>query len=162
VPPAKGSHDTVLQNKPFDVDLAWQAIAHPTPKANSPAEAPPIAPAAPTNQPKFTGVSEPAYKNPLNLALTPDGKELWVTCEASASVVVVDTTTRKKLLEIAVGGQPTDVCFTPDGKKAFVSNRLDDTVSVVDVANRKAAGTLTVGNHRMACWWTSRANTFTC
>jgi YVTN family beta-propeller protein len=143
---AKGSHDTVLQNKPFDVDLAWQAIAHPTPKANSPAEAPPTAPAAPPSPSKFTGVSEPAYKNPLNLALTPDGKELWVTCEASASVVVVDIATRKRLLEIAVGGQPTDVCFTPDGKKVFVSNRLDDSVSVVDVATRKAVGTLTVGN----------------
>jgi YVTN family beta-propeller protein len=143
---AKGSHDTVLQNRPFDVDLAWQAIAHPTPKANSPEEAPPTAPAAPTSQPKFTGVSEPAYKNPLNLALTPDGKELWVTCEASASVVVVDTATWKKLFEIPVGGQPTDVCFTPEGKKAFVSNRLDDSVSVVDVAAHKAVGTLTVGN----------------
>jgi YVTN family beta-propeller protein len=149
---AKGSHDTVLQKKPFDVEMAWQAIAHPMPKANSPAakqEAPAAqlaVPATPPSPSKFTGVSEPAYKNPLNLALTPDGKELWVTCEASASVVVVDTATRKKLLEIAVGGQPTDVCFTPDGRKAFVSNRLDDSVSVVDVAARKAVGTLTVGN----------------
>ena len=58
----------------------------------------------------------------------------------------MDTTTRKKLIEIAVGGQPTDVCFTPDGRKAFVSNRLDDNVSVVDVATHKAVGTLTAGD----------------
>ncbi len=113
--------------KQFDYDLAVKRIAHPT-------QAPSVA------------VSEPAYKNPLNLALTPDGKELWVTCEASASVVVVDTAARQKLLEIPVGGQPNDVCFTPDGRKAFVSNRLDDTVSVVDVATRKVMGTVAVGD----------------
>jgi hypothetical protein len=38
-------------------------------------------------------VHEPTYKNPLNLALTPNGQELWVACEASASVIVVDTAT---------------------------------------------------------------------
>ena len=114
--------------KKFDYDMAVKKIMHPT------------------KAPQTAGVSEPAYKNPLNLALTLDGKELWVACEASSSVVVVDTTTRQKLLEIPVGGQPNDVCFTPDGKKAFVSNRLDDNVSVVDTAAHKTVGTLTVGD----------------
>jgi len=153
---AKGSHDTVLTRKPFDIDMAWHAIAHPTPKANNPAEkqeAPPAqstaqstTPPTPPSPSTFTAVSEPAYKNPLNLALTPDGKTLWVTCEASDSVVVVDTATRKKVFEIPVGGQPNDICFTPDGRKAFVSNRLDDSVSAVDMATHKAVATLKVGN----------------
>jgi YVTN family beta-propeller protein len=78
--------------------------------------------------------------------LTPDGKELWVACEAAREVIVVDTVTRKKTAAISVGGQPNDVCFTPDGKRAFVSDRLDDDVSVVDVAGRKVIGTLPVGD----------------
>ncbi|MCU0280143.1 MAG: beta-propeller fold lactonase family protein [Candidatus Nanopelagicales bacterium] len=114
--------------KPFDYDLAVKQIAHPT------------------RLPQTAGASEPAYKNPLNLALTPDGRELWVACEASASVVIVDTATRTKVVELAVGGQPNDVCFTPDGRTAFVSNRLDDGVSVVDVAARKVTATLETGD----------------
>lgn len=112
----------------FDYDVAVKKIAHPT------------------KAPQTASVNEPAYKNPLNLALTPDGRELWVTCEASASVAIVDTATGHKTAELPVGGQPNDVCFTPDGKRAFVSNRLDDDVSVVDVAARKVTGTLTVGD----------------
>ena len=89
---------------------------------------------------------EPGYKNPMNLALSPDGRELWVVCEGSGTVCVLDPVTRRKIAEIAVGGQPNEVAFTPDGRKAFVSNRLDDNVSVVDVAARKAIATLEVGD----------------
>ncbi|MHB1309516.1 MAG: cytochrome D1 domain-containing protein, partial [Limisphaerales bacterium] len=113
--------------KKFDYEIAVKEIAHPS-KAPQAVHA------------------EPAYKNPLNLALTPDGRELWVACEASASVVVVDTASRSKLLEIPVGGQPHDVAFTPDGRKAFVSNRLDDTVSVVDVATHQEVAVIEVGD----------------
>jgi YVTN family beta-propeller protein len=113
--------------KPFDYELAVKQIAH-------------------LSQPPAMATHEPVYKNPLNLALTPDDKELWITCEASASVIIVDTTTRRKVAELKVGGQPNDVCFAPDGARAFVSNRLDDSVSVVDVARRRVVATLIVGD----------------
>jgi YVTN family beta-propeller protein len=113
--------------KPFDYQQAVQAIAHPT-------ERPAV-------------VVEPRYKTPLNLCLRPPaGKELYVTCEAADCVVVVDTQTRQKVAEIAVGGQPNDITFSPDGKRAFVSNRLDDSVSVLDTTTRKVVATLPVGD----------------
>jgi YVTN family beta-propeller protein len=115
-------------DKEFVYEMALEEIAHPT-KPSPTAE-----------------VRAPAYKNPLNLALAPNSKELWVTCEASASVIVVDTITRQKVAEVPVGGQPNDLCFTPDGRRAFVSNRLDDTVSVVDVGTRKVVSTLSAGD----------------
>jgi len=113
--------------KPFDYPQALQQIAHPT-------------------KPPQVAAAEPVYRNPLNLTLTPDGKELWVACEASASVAVIETASRTLRLEIPVGGQPHDVAFTPDGETAFVSNRLDDTVSVVDVASHRVTATLEVGD----------------
>lgn len=122
----RGCHEKA-HGKAFDYQTAVKQIAHPT-------------------KPVLADNNEPAYKNPLNLALTPDGKELWVACEASASVVVVDTVARKKLLEIPVGGQPNDVAFSPDGKRAFVSNRLDDNVSVVDTTTHKVLSTIEVGD----------------
>jgi YVTN family beta-propeller protein len=98
----------------------------------------------PAKAPEVT--EAPRYKTPLSLAISPDGRELWVACEAANSVIVVDTATRRKVAEVPVGGQPTDVTFDPAGRRVFVSNRLDDSVSVVDVASRKAVATLPVGD----------------
>ncbi len=110
----------------FNAQEALKKIAHPT-------RLPPAAQA-------------PRYKTPLNLALRPGGRELYVACEASDSVIVVDLATREKLAEIPVGGNPADVTFSPDGRRAFVSNRLDDTVSVIDAAARRVTVTLRVGD----------------
>jgi YVTN family beta-propeller protein len=119
--------------RPFDYEAALKKIAHPK-KMEGQAAA------------STTANYHNLYKNPLNLALTPDGKELWVACEVSSTVVIVDTARARKIAEVPVGGQPTAVCFTPDGKRAFVSNRLDDSVSVLEVATRKVVATLEVGN----------------
>jgi YVTN family beta-propeller protein len=112
--------------KPFDFEAAVKSIAHP-------AVAPPE-------------VKTVRYKTPINPALRPDGKELYVTCEASSSVCVIDTATRAKVAEIAVGGQPMDATFSPDGRHAYVTNRLDDSLSVIDVASRKVIATVPVGD----------------
>lgn len=112
--------------KPFDYETALVSIAHPT---------------------KIPALAEEVrYKNPINMAVRPGGKELYVTCESAHTVIVIDLATRQKVGEIPVGGQPQDVCFTPDGRRAFVSNRLDDTVSVVDADVRQAIATLAVGD----------------
>ena len=70
------------------------------------------------------------YKNPLNLALSPDGKELWVTCEAAGSVIVVDTASRQKIAEIPVGGQPNDVAFTPPKLVDYLSSHSNVIAAV--------------------------------
>jgi YVTN family beta-propeller protein len=110
----------------FDFAGAMKKIAHPTKPA-------PIA-------------QDPRYKTPVRMALRPDGREIYVACEAADSVIVVDPETRVKVAEIPVGGNPTGVAFTPDGRRAFVTNRLDDTISVVDVGARKVVATLKAGN----------------
>jgi YVTN family beta-propeller protein len=120
-----GCHENA-HGKPFDPESAWKRIAHP-------------------NRPP-TARTAPRYKTPLNMAITPDGKELYVACEASHSVVVVDVDSRRKVAEIQAGHHPTDVTFTPDGRTAFVSNRLDDTVSVISVPARKAIDVIRVGD----------------
>jgi len=112
--------------KPFDFATACATIAHPK------------------IPPEVT--VEPRYKKPLNLALRPDGRELYATCESAYSVIVVDTATRRKVAEIPVGGQPMDVTFSPDGRRVFVSNRLDDSLSVIDVEQRHVVATIPVGD----------------
>ena len=111
---------------PFDYEASLKTIAHPT---QLPKEA-----------------EGPRYKTPLNMALSPDRSELYVACEASHAVIVVDVRGRRKIAEIPAGGQPTDVTFSPDGQRAYVSNRLDDSVSVISVPARKVVQTIPVGD----------------
>ena len=110
--------------KPFEADLS--AVAHPTKLPET--------------------AREPRYKTPLNMALRPGTKELWVTCSGSDSVIVVDTSGREKIAEMQAGGMPEDVTFSPDGLRAYVSNLFDDTVSVFDAAARKLLRTVPAGD----------------
>ncbi len=153
---------TSTPEKPFDFAAAKAKIAHPTAPATEAAAVgrwTALAPqAADTTLDEQYGMAgskgarwfldelSVRYKNPINLAFRPDGREVWTACEASGSVVVVDVARRVKVAEIAVGGQATDVAFSPDGSRAYVSNRLDDSISVIDVAARKVQQTIPVGD----------------
>ena len=86
------------------------------------------------------------YKTPFNLTVSPDGRRLYVVCEASDSLAVVDTTTRTVVDEITVGNLPHGVCLSPDGGTAYVSNRGDDTVSVIDFEAMEVIDTIVVGD----------------
>lgn len=120
-----GCHENTSDN-PFDYDEAVKKIAHPT---------------------KLSKASQaPRYKTPLNMALSPDGEEIYVACEASHTIIVVGVQTLQKIAEIEVGHHPTDVTFSPDGARAYVSNRLDDTVSVIDVSSREVIAIIPVGD----------------
>jgi YVTN family beta-propeller protein len=112
----------------FDFSKAWEMIKHPT------------------NPPKRLQTSVAPYKTPLNLAVTPDGSEIWVACESSDSVIVVDALKKKKISEISVKGQPNDLIFSPDGKLVYVTNRLDDSLSVIDRYSKKVIKTVAVGD----------------
>jgi YVTN family beta-propeller protein len=112
--------------KPFEYASAAAAIAHPTDRIEA--------------------AERVRYKTPLNLAISPDSRVLYVACEASDSLIVVDTRTLEKVDEIMVGGQPHDVAFSPDGSRAYVTTRLDDTVSEIDTARREVLRTAPVGD----------------
>ena len=59
-----------------------------------------------------TIVSEiPVGKRPWNMALTPDGKKLYVACGRSNAVAVIDTDTNTKIAEIPVGELPWGVAI---------------------------------------------------
>lgn len=115
--------------KKFDYAKAVKAIAHPTRPAEGDKRA-----------------AEPRYKTPLNMALSPDGRELYVACEASNTVIIIEVSARSVVAEIETGGQPTDVAFSPDGRRAYVTNRLDDSLTVIDTASRCVIQGVPVGD----------------
>jgi len=90
--------------------------------------------------------SEITYKTPFNLVVSPDGKRLFVACEASDSLVVVDSEAREVVAEIAVGHLPHGACLSPSGDRVYVSNRGSDTVSVIDTSSLTLTAEIVVGD----------------
>jgi YVTN family beta-propeller protein len=118
-------HVDSIHGHSFDFDTYWPSINH-------------------TGWgPEYSAVE---YKTPLNLAITSDGERLFVACEASNSVIVLDAENGRILAEVAVGIQPHFVTLSPDESRAYVSNRGSDNVSVLDTRNYQVISTIDVGD----------------
>jgi YVTN family beta-propeller protein len=59
---------------------------------------------------------------PAGMALSPDGRFLYVACNGDDSVAVIDTTQKKVVHQVPVGYFPYGVSVSRDGKKVAVSN----------------------------------------
>ncbi len=92
-----------------------------------------------------TDSDEARYLSPREMVLSPDGLWLYVMCEASDEVRVVDTRSGNVVRIVAVGHVPRDIAMTADGKKLFVANSWDDTVSEIDTSSLKVERTLSTG-----------------
>ena len=75
--------------------------------------------------------------------LSPDKKELYITCWGCDKLLVFDTEKLNVKNEIAVGDNPNDMCLTKNGKYLFVANANDNSVSVIDIKKKKVIETLT-------------------
>lgn len=87
-----------------------------------------------------------------DMALHPNGKELWAVNESTnfISVVSIDSDNQEELLEFASGAYPHDIVFTHDGKRALCTNYLSGTISVYNTSNYKAIGEIDLGLDEVA------------
>jgi YVTN family beta-propeller protein len=86
------------------------------------------------------------YYSPFNMALTRDGKKLFIVAEEGNVLLVVDTHKRKVIDKIEVGQRPHTVILDKDEKRAFVSNQWSDFVSVIDLSEMVVTDSLKTGN----------------
>jgi len=136
----KGSHDMVLGPSPFDFD-GFAAR-----------------PDQPSSVASHSSTTPPPYKTPFNLVASRDGSRLYVACEASDSLIVVDTEQRMVVAEVAIGNLPHGVALSPDGSRVYVSNRGSDSVSVIDATTLEVIASIAVGDepHGLAADATGR------
>ena len=85
------------------------------------------------------------YKSPLHIALTRDGKTLYVVCENTSELLRVDVRTRRVTGQVRPGRHPFDVTLSPDEAYAYVTNRWDNTVAVVNLSTFQVDRTLPTG-----------------
>ncbi len=95
----------------------------------------------------------PACLFAAGMALAADGSELYVACQESGTVAIVDVASRRLAGMVPIGGVPYGVSVSPDGSKVYVS---DWSHSRLDVLERPAPGVLApttdiaVGRHPSA------------
>jgi YVTN family beta-propeller protein len=82
------------------------------------------------------------YMAPHTLKLGPDGL-IYITCENSAVVAVIDRSTHKVVDSIESGSTNGHrLIISPDGRRLYTENEEDATVSVIDLPTRKLIGTI--------------------
>jgi len=80
------------------------------------------------------------YIAPHTLKLGPDGL-IYITCENSAVVAVIDCSARKVVAAIESGSTNGHrLIIAPDGKRLYTENEEDGTVSVIDLPARRLLG----------------------
>ncbi len=72
------------------------------------------------------------YASPLELLFSPDGARLYVLCQQTEEVRVLDAASFAVIKKIAVGRVPRGFSLSHDGARLFVANSWDDTLSVID------------------------------
>jgi YVTN family beta-propeller protein len=85
------------------------------------------------------------YASPLELLFSPDGSRLYVLCQQSEEVRVLDATSFAVIKNIAVGRVPRGISLSPSGDRLFVTNTWDDTLSVIDTRTLDVTATWPVG-----------------
>jgi YVTN family beta-propeller protein len=85
------------------------------------------------------------YASPLEVLLSPDGARLYVLCQQSEEVRVLDSSSYAVIKNIAVGRVPRGISLSADGARLFVTNSWDDTLSVIDTGTLAVTATWPVG-----------------
>ncbi|MGB7547568.1 MAG: hypothetical protein WBM14_07460 [Terracidiphilus sp.] len=85
------------------------------------------------------------YASPVEVLFSPDGARLYVLCQESGEVRVLDAASDAVIKNIAVGRVPRGFSLSPDGARLFVANSWDDTLSVIDTHSLEVVATWPVG-----------------
>jgi YVTN family beta-propeller protein len=97
---------------------------------------------------------------PNGLAISSDGKKLYVsTEEAEGRVCVVEVESGKLLMILRAGHTPMSPTLSPDGKMLYLCNRFDNTISFIDLASGKTTANIAVVREPIAQVLTSDGRT---
>jgi YVTN family beta-propeller protein len=104
-----------------------------------------LAPAARPAAARSEGVTSERYLSPLEMAFSSDGRLLYVVCQGSDELRVVDLQSGKVVSAVPVGRVPRGIALSPDGRQIYITNAWSDTVSVIDAVSLKVVRTLLSG-----------------
>ncbi len=85
------------------------------------------------------------YLSPSEMVFGPGGKALYVLCEQSDEILVLDAATQQVENHIPVGHIPRALVVSPNGHRLYVTNSWDDTISEIDLNTQKVVRTISAG-----------------
>jgi len=91
-----------------------------------------------------TNVTE-GYASPVEVLLSTDEARLYVLCQESDEVRVLNAASYKAIKTIPVGHIPRGFALSSSGANLYVANSWDDTISVIDTVKLAVSATWTVG-----------------
>ncbi len=94
---------------------------------------------------QLSATEQEGYASPLELLLSPDGRRLYVLCQGTGEIRLLDAATGKTSRTIRVGRQPRGMSFSSNGRQLFVVNSWDDTVTVINVNSGEVKATWKAG-----------------
>ena len=87
----------------------------------------------------------PHHDSPAGLAVSHDGKRLYISLDNRDEVAEADIATRKVLRRARVPGGPFGLALDASGKRLFVTCRQADRLALLDTGTLKETGSLPVG-----------------
>jgi YVTN family beta-propeller protein len=85
------------------------------------------------------------YLSPVEIAVSPDGRLLYVVCQDSDELRVIEAAPGKVVKKVAVGHMPRGIAITGGGDTLYVTNAWSDNVSVIDAKSLEVVKTLPAG-----------------
>jgi YVTN family beta-propeller protein len=87
----------------------------------------------------------PAESYPYALAVSPNGRQVYVPNHDADLISVIDTATDAVVNKITVKPNPHSVAFSVDGRRAYVANHASNLVTVLDTKNGAMLAEIPVG-----------------
>jgi YVTN family beta-propeller protein len=86
----------------------------------------------------------PVATGPHGMAITQDGRTLYVSGDGSSSLDVIDTATDKVVKTIDVGKAPNGVALTPDNRLLLVTVYGENRIAFIDTSTQTVVATIAV------------------
>src|SRR5512132_2032874 len=87
----------------------------------------------------------PSGPDPEQVAISADGKQVYVANEDAAQLSVIDTSDGHLVQTFKIGEEPEGVTVEPSGKRVWVTSEADGAVFVADLDAKKVAKSVKVG-----------------
>ncbi|MFN8060681.1 MAG: beta-propeller fold lactonase family protein [Vicinamibacterales bacterium] len=83
-------------------------------------------------------------EEPEAVAVSPDGRTVWVTSEGTDSVTAVDARSMTVRAHVAVGKRPRGIAFAPRAGRVYVSAEGDGSIAAIDEVSSAVVQRLTL------------------
>jgi YVTN family beta-propeller protein len=93
-----------------------------------------------TNTNQLVGTPITVGNGPYSLAITPNGRTLYVVNENDDSITAIDTVSNQPIATIPIEGEPQVIAIAPNGAYAYVAVFNPDRILVLDTQTNQIVG----------------------